>query len=383
MPLGTSAGVKRLIVHIGPRKTGSTSIQRALAACRGALAAERIHLPRAGSVPANRGTHIRLAHALRCDRAGLWQRLAEELRGARADCALLSVEDFAEPAHRSLAAARLAEFAADLQLEVRLLAYVRPQWQIIEAEYSQRVCGRGMAVPFDQFAAELLAAGSDTILDYNRVFAPFRAVFGPRLRVFTLAQAERSGGLVAHFLAQVGAAAHLARSGCGARANTRRGAREIEVRRLLCARLGGKAGMAMINRRLPELTARIGADAPFAGFDETMIDRLTTRFAEANRRFALDYGVEALPAQFRDAGHGSGRRDAGPRPNVARWEAFDADARRRIRRYVLQRSGIDLDGGRGRWAMRLWLQARWTLTRALRRQRRGGTGWPPFLRERA
>ena len=357
--------MKRLIVHIGPRKTGSTTIQTMLASHRDALGADGVYVPHAGTIRANRGTHIRLARELVHGRPVQWECLAAEVRAAGPDCCVLSVEDFALPRYRAAAAVRLAEFAARQRLDVDLLAYVRPQWQIIESEYSQQVCGRGVAVPFARFASNLLAEREDTTLDYNLVFGPFREAFGSRLRVFPLQPGSPPGGLAAHFLAQIGVTARLAKGIRAPRANTRRGAGEIEVRRLLCARLPGLRKLGVRKPVLPALAALIGPDAPFAGFSAAQIRVLEDRFADANRRFALDYGIDAAGTLFRDTGYG-----AGPRPNIASWEAFDADARQRIRQHVLDELGIDLEGGMRNAVVRCMLQGRLLVVRGFRRLRR-------------
>ena len=117
--------MKRLIVHIGPRKTGSTTIQTMLASHRDALSADGVYVPHAGTIRANRGTHIRLARELVHGRPVQWECLAAEVRAAGPDCCVLSVEDFALPRYRAAAAVRLAEFAARQRLDVDLLAYVR------------------------------------------------------------------------------------------------------------------------------------------------------------------------------------------------------------------------------------------------------------------
>ena len=357
--------MKRLIVHIGPRKTGSTTLQTLLAAHREALRADGVYVPQAGTLRTNRGTHVRLLRELVRGGTAAWNALAIEVRLAEGNCIVLSVEDFASPQHRAASAQRLAEFAARMRLDVDVLAYVRPQWQIIESEYSQQVCGRGLAMPFAEFAAQLLAAREDTILDYNRVFAPFREAFESRVRVFPLQLGSPPGGLVAHFLAQIGASAGLTAGVRAPSANRRRGAKEIEVRRQLCFRLPGLSQLGLPKPLLPNLAEQIGPDAPFAGFSRAEIQALETRFSGANERLALDYGIDRDGTLFRDAGHGTG-----PRPNVAHWEAFDAEQRRRIRRYVLERLGIDLDGGARNALVRRRLQARRLLTKGVRWVRR-------------
>ena len=200
--------MRQLIVHIGPRKTGSTTIQRLLLALSAPLRAQGIHIPVTGRIGANRFSHFPLALEAARGGTALWSRLAREIRAAKCSRVVLSAEDFSSPPARAAAAVRIAELAARERLDVRAVAYVRPQWQILESEYSQRVCGRGLATRFPHFAAQQLAATDDTILDYNRVFAPFRDLFGDRVCVHPLERSSMPAGLAAHFLAQISARQH-------------------------------------------------------------------------------------------------------------------------------------------------------------------------------
>ncbi|MCY4056676.1 MAG: hypothetical protein OXG44_01610 [Gammaproteobacteria bacterium] len=332
--------MKRLIVHIGPRKTGSTSIQRMLVSLAPALRAEGVHVHLPGVVPSRHRAHLGLAGEAARATSPEWTRLAGEVRAAGRDRIVVSEEDFASPRHRDLAALRLAELAAREGLDVRIIAYVRPQWQILEAEYSQRACSHRVAEPFPAFVDDMLRAGEDTILDYNRVFAPYRERFGARVRVFPLERAALPDGLARHFLAEVGASADLLDRAGGARHNVRRGAKEVEVRRMLRARL--PRCLPLPRTLLPELRTVIGDDAPFAGCDARQIRALNARFAAANTRLATDYAVHADGVLFQDPEAGLSK---GPRPNVTCWERFEPDVRLRVRCYVLRELGLDLDGG--------------------------------------
>ena len=351
--------MKRLIVHIGMRKTGSTSIQNTLATRAADLRRDGVYAPRTGNVPHNRGTQRGLLRELHLARSPLWRRLAQEIHVAAEERFVLSVEDLAHPWYRTAAVARLVDFAARERLDVDVIAYVRPQWQIIESEYTQRVCGREVGTPvrFPCFARGLLAAKkSDTILDYAALFAAYRKAFGARLRIFPLPASSQPDGLVPHFLEQIGAPGTRS-AGVGApsrgRANVRRGAKEVEVWRLLRARIQTRRGLP---RRRPSLSglSAVLDDAPFAGFTVDEIGALEARFADANRRFAIDYGIDASGTLFREVDVGPGRR-----PNIACWEGFAPDERRRVRRLVRRQCGIDLGGGCGNVAVRFAQRGRW------------------------
>ena len=104
--------MRRLVVHIGPRKTGSTTIQRMLVSRAASLRDSGVYVPRAGNKRGHRGTHAGLAWESRRQGTARWRALATEVRVAEGDRIVLSAEDFANPWCRSHAARRIADFAA-------------------------------------------------------------------------------------------------------------------------------------------------------------------------------------------------------------------------------------------------------------------------------
>ena len=276
---------------------------------------------------------------------------------------VLSVEDFSSPGYRSQASVRLAEFVEREGFDARIVGYVRPQWQLLESEYSRRVGGGGMGASFARFAKDMLLVGENTILDYNLAFAPFRELFGERLRVFPLEPAALPNGLLAHFLSQIGAPAHLSNGLAERRAHVRLGARELEVLRVLRARLPHALPLS----RFPRIGLRgaTGDDAPFAAYSVEEICGLEAHFADANRRFATDYGIDTSGTLFR-----ASDSEAGRRPNIAHWELLNEEERRRVRDYVRRAIGFDLDGRVGLQAaylLRNWrLVLVWYARRAVR-----------------
>ena len=353
--------MKRLIVHVGMPKTGSTSIQRMLLRRRELLRARGVHVPWAGLV--RTGKHHLLdgrSHGISTER---WALLAQEIRctaagdprggnhgTARGKPAaprfVISAEGFAKPDYRAATAARLAELAEREDLEVDIVGYVRPQWQFLESVYTQRVHGRRIGATFDRFVADMLEASERSELDYNVVFAPYRAAFGARVRVFPLEPSRLPEGLLAHFLGECGIHDGRALAAGLARANPRRNAKATEVRRLVRVQTHRrlKAGLEVPSglRHMTQLPSLIDDDEPFSGFDRSGIRELEAHFADANARFARDYGIDADGVLFRDPVDPGVRR-----PTVAQWRDFGAAERRRVRRYVLERTGIDLVPGAG------------------------------------
>ena len=91
-----------------------------------------------------------------------------------------------------------------------------------------------------------------------------------------------------------------------------------------------------VRRHLPKL---IDGDAPFAGLTETQVQEIAARFAAANARFAIDYGIDANGKLF------DNERSILPpmaRPTAFDWQDFSVPERIRIERLARRTAGVDL-----------------------------------------
>ena len=156
---------------------------------------------------------------------------------------------------------RLLSLAARQELEVHVLAYLRPQWQRIESLYGESV-KLGTTEALERFAARKLAAPADTGLDYNVILAPFCEVFGDRVKVFPLEPSRLVDGLTTHFQRILGVDRPRHPAGTLARANARRGAKELEVRRLVNAPEPDWAKGSQAYRKTRNLAVRARAGYP-------------------------------------------------------------------------------------------------------------------------
>ena len=384
---------RRLFVHIGLPKTGSTTIQVLAYAMRDALARAGIGVPRTGRMARRcRCCHNPLVRQLSGELLGdpgrdLWRALAAELDACPSPTLLISAELFtgggiftATPGRDG--AARLAGLAADLDLDVRLVAYLRPQWQYAESAYSQLVKMGKLAERFEPWLCGVLRSGR---LDYGRALAPWREVFGDRLSVHAVDPSGPQDAVAAHFFGLLGAPGFDAARWRDVRENRRPGAKELEVLRRTGAALIEKGyGFRLrkrLLRRLDGLAPLLEADVPFGPLGAAEALALTERFARANSDLATVYGIEPGSLRFREAALRSRR------PGAAEWEGPARAERRRVRRYVLAQTGVDLDRGPDRaasparapyaaataGALRV-ARARAGLYRARRRASAGGPG---------
>jgi hypothetical protein len=171
--------MRTLYLHIGRGKTGTSSIQRFLAANRERLLAEGCHYVRAGDLAGDRG-HKPFAYGfideppsyLR-EPGGVEQALAEvatEIGASSAPCVLLSSENFTLCNPERLRAFFEAK-APDLG--VKVVFFARSQDELVESQYNQLVKTAGMRLSF----AEYLDSGPEE-LDFSELLRPWAKVFG-------------------------------------------------------------------------------------------------------------------------------------------------------------------------------------------------------------
>ena len=339
-PGGPAVSPQRtLVIHIGTPKTGSTTIHRMLAALDPDLRTRGIRVPVSGRV---NGRHVGLLRAAsgQPHRGGhAWSALAAEIRGSRARSFVISHEWLAGVAGTRVPS-MVRDFAAACGLTVRIVAYVRPQCQYLESRYAYAVRTGAERRPFDVYVAGTFfrrPVSRHAWLNYRRVFAPWRAVFGARVLITPLETTRPPEGLAAHFLELLGAG-DLAGT-AGPRANTRPGAKELEVRRLVGCALAATDDRRrrQLMRRLDGLRALFAPDPPFAGLGAGEPEELMGCFARDNAAFAREYGIADDGVLFRDAPAGGVDR-----PCIGRWHDLDPATQTAVREYVRWRVGVEL-----------------------------------------
>ena len=262
--------------------------------------------------------------------------LAEEIRGSLASRVVISAEAFLGQRAALDWPARIAALAEAVDAEVRVIAYVRPQYQMLESTYSQRTTSWRNLKSFEVFKAEYLASGE---LDWNTTFEPWRKTFGPASLIVTPLERSRVGeDIRLYFLRQLGERdpPQLPR---WSRMNVRTGAKLLEVNRMagMALQAAGRAPRKANKFASAKMAAGWRRDEPFAALSADEVGAITELFAASNARFARDYGIDANGVLFREPGPDRHRR-----PNQASWTDLSAGERRNARRLVLDRFGIDI-----------------------------------------
>ena len=340
---------RTLVVHIGVPKTGNTSIHHMLRTFREQLGELGVHVPAAGF--GKTGSHHNLAfEALGIcwywPLLGGWADLLRELSTpSAARRFVLSCEQFARGPGAGKVIDRIAAVADTADLNVEIIAYIRPQHESIDAEYGQRVKVGECRASFETY---LGAAKEEVENDYNLLFEPWREAFGGRLTVYPLETSRMPEGLLAHFLAQLGAG-KLAPPAKGLpRLNRRIGANLLEVLRLVTVALHQEMVDVRIVRRLMRqlrrsLPAVLPDDAPYSGLGPIERRVVATHFAETNARFARSYGIDSEGVLFRDT-----PPNADCPVNLVDWTDFSDAERAAVTRVVRRITGLDLAETAGR-----------------------------------
>lgn len=136
----------RLVVHVGPPKTATTSIQHALFTNTELLARHGVHLPASGRLEFEPQAvcHHHLAWQImgsprfRRDRGG-WEELAVELASVDAETVLLSSEVFATAATTSRGTEELNDRLLELDRDVTVVYIVRDPLSRLNSYYAQQV----------------------------------------------------------------------------------------------------------------------------------------------------------------------------------------------------------------------------------------------------
>ena len=214
---------KRIFVHIGTHKTGTTSIQFFLTEERERLRQCGIFVPHAGTgiaeAPAG---HHNIAYEL-CDHPGYDARLAgvaaliAELRDAAEPVAVISSENL-QFLHRSPERLRGFDQAlAALGYERTYVVFFRNAEDYFLSLYSQlKITGRLPAGDFSTLRGRTMAQGFlvDRIgryfeFDFSRYVRAWETVIGPHVARFDYDAVARGAGVLPAFLGVIGASGEV------------------------------------------------------------------------------------------------------------------------------------------------------------------------------
>lgn len=291
-----------LILHIGTFKTGTTALQKYLSAQRDRLLKEcGLLFPRAAEIPA--GGHHNLVYEV----TGSWKYVAarggfaeleHEIRVALPERVLVSAENLSSYAVGNKAVApHFARFAKRMAMPVKVLCWVRPQWEYLDSYYSQGVKSGYTTCSFTDFVDSALG---EAIYDYEKVVEPWLPIADeicvrPYPGALLIADACRVLGIDDSFVGGGGSTESR---------NVRFGAKRLEFMRRIGAAL--ERTRSPFRKRIPiahRLRDAVMAaeldDVRFSGLDDKTVQMVHGHFEESNRRLSERFGMSpawhALP----------------------------------------------------------------------------------------
>ncbi|MEJ1158759.1 hypothetical protein [Prosthecomicrobium sp. N25] len=295
--------MKRLILHIGSPKAGSTSLQRFLTANRPVLARIGVDYP---DLPGDESPPHWLRQAFEADEAdarAALDALGAAIRGARGDVVVLSSEGLSGIAEAHAPAERIRRLAeSEWKVAVDVVAFVRPQHLFLNSSYAQHV---KTLVTADRFRPFLRRMINDRRFDVGRVYGPWHAAFGPRFHAIPFTARELARGLERRFFDEVGLGARL--SGLNdlepaAPSNPSPGPIAVEVHRRVAA-AGGRARFGPRLRQARTYLHRrgvaLGWDRErFSGLDGDVVEAVRGAFRQRNEAFAMRHWARPWETVF-------------------------------------------------------------------------------------
>ena len=280
---------RRLFIHCGLHKTGSTAVQRALPGLAVKLEDSGLYLPRTFSK--NRGAHHGLFFAIKGPNAFRRQRqkfqsLIEEMRAFDGNDFCISSEDFETYLARPRVLRRLLSICPELSARPVFVIYLRHQIDYFESLYLQLLrhgYSKSVAHTLDEIMATGVLAWRKWVyhFDYAAMVASLKETT-PDIVLRNYYELE-GGSSISDFLTVLERPELIEAEKSGLRANQARV--EKNVRRFVVNQMG--EAVSQIAEGLDEL---IDGRRPRLSYDERQ--KVADRFEEGNTWIASKYGFE-------------------------------------------------------------------------------------------
>lgn len=300
--------MRRLVVHVGPPKTATTSFQQSLFTNADVLASHGVYLPTSArlELAPNAVCHHHLAWDLtgsprfRPDIGG-WDALAVELADVDAETVLLSSELLSPGMFNQGIGDLLDERLKTLGREVTILYVVRDQLSLINSSYSQKVKTLTEIDAFAPHAAGVLQRGE---ADFERQTERWYGSTALEFVAVPFTDLVESDPLAAMLRAVRIPVPENELSTPGEAVNITLGPVAVEAFRLLLDYLHGLNPSLthddMAVRRLHRVAARAAKDTgwceePFWGWTPPLAERAAEQLGPSNERFARAVWGSAWP----------------------------------------------------------------------------------------
>lgn len=296
--------MRHCILHIGGHKTGSSAIQQLFMEHESQLASRGVLYPLRGKTT---GTQRNLFYEMAGNKQfdpeqPTWAWLEESLRKTDCDILVLSSEIFSTLPKHSRMPAKIERFFRKLDFSVQVVAYVRPQHELVNSMYAQRLRLLNSDQSFARWAPREL---SHRLYHYESLFQPWDRSGRFFLTVLPYAGPAKEYGALQDFIANCGLQGRLDDSELAKRRDRRNvtpGPKTIEALRRLAA--GG--GRRKYRKKLRDLrnyvigqsSTRGWNEDAFNGVSDRMRARIVKRFQRENRSLSQQYFLKGWKATF-------------------------------------------------------------------------------------
>ena len=278
----------RLIAHIGLHKTGTTSLQFAMAANRELLGKSGVLYPVAGHIDS--GGHLNLVWEQVSQwkfkpRFGGLQDFVDEARNSDCDTVILSAESLSGYYNRVEPVELVKKLCDDLGAQATIISTIRPQHTLLDSLYAQNASTGYTDLDFRSYVTKTLTQRS---LELEVLLGRWYENFDD-VRLLDV-ESNREKPLLERFLEACDIAMPSGMSMPG-RANERATVHTVEYGRYAAKILAGlevaPATRHQIISMVAKLTrARYPDDPKFSGLDREMAEFLHMHFHERNAQFA-------------------------------------------------------------------------------------------------
>lgn len=286
---------KTIYIHIGPHKTGTSTIQYSLYQNRKQLQDFGILYPISGTLPGKPSGQHNLAWEVTEDERftksfGSWKNVLREIRDSKAEQVILSSEDFSHCDQQQIE--KMHAFLREFKVEVIL--YLRRQDLKLQSQWAVRQVRIEYPDQYDAFPVWLEKNPKEfTVCEYDRLMAPWSAVFGREsIRPRVLEKDQLSGTLLQDFLStcQFSNPPQIKEQ---ENRNLSPGIKKIILFQELKKRFSENPNPAVLKKLLEAVADYVDQTGwnqqKWSVIDRELYDRISQYFEESNRRVARDF----------------------------------------------------------------------------------------------
>ena len=285
--------MKQLYIHIGPPKTGTTTIQHSLYLNREKLLENGVYIPHTGSL-VDKAHHYNLGWELIGEKKfnkskGTWSDLLVELRKVEASKIILSSEGFIRCTDENIR--KMKEYLSDY--ETFIVFYVRRQDKKIQSQWAQ-----GAKSPFrsdvDITFLDWIQNNDHQFIfsDYYEIYQQWKRVFKDNILIRVVEKGQLQGTLFEDFLTTIGVEnpeQYKTSNDMNVSPGIKTLSIILEYKRMLGPKIDERK-LARILRVIKEYGEEIGwNDEKWSFLTREMYDKIMSRYEESNRKLAKEY----------------------------------------------------------------------------------------------